>query len=151
MRKAGRILVRLLLIALVLGTATFFTGKAYLAWRQESLTSFIGQQIITSAELFNVWVSENPDHPAGAPISDKGIDEPAVGLFTGELRGVPVPSGAAVYPLWVLQRGLDWFETQSAANRQACHALLEECGGDELLRIRLARRITRVQNRMAVE
>jgi glutathione S-transferase len=111
----------------------------------------VGQQIITSAEYFNTWVSENPDHPAGTPVSDKGIDEPAVGFFTTMLRGVEVPSGAAVYPLWVLQRGFDWFDSQSEADQQACRALLDECGGGDLLAIRLARRITRVQNKMAVE
>lgn len=111
----------------------------------------VGQQILTSAELFNTWVRANPEHPGGTPISEEGIDEPSVGRFTARLRGVDIATGAAVYPLWVLQRCLDWFHTLGEAEQQSCRTLLKARGGDELLSIQLERRITRVQNRMAVE
>jgi hypothetical protein len=67
-----------------------------------------GPGIIRSAEIFNEWAEQNLDRPPCSVISEKGVDEPIVGGFEARLRGVAVPSGAGAYPLWVLQRGLDW-------------------------------------------
>lgn len=111
----------------------------------------VGESLVTSADRFNAWVAANPDRASGSPISDHGVDEPSVDRFSATLRGVEMATGAAVYPLWVLQRGLDWFDTLAESEQRACRALLRACGSDELLSIRLARRLTRVQNRMALE
>ena len=51
----------------------------------------------------------------------------------------------------VLQRALDWFATLNAADQNACHALLNELGGPDLLDIGLERRLTRVGNCMALD
>ena len=86
-----------------------------------------------------------------ATASPEGFDEPVVGRFESSLRGVPLPSGGAVYPLWVLQRGLDWYAAQSEPDRKAGRELLASCGGAELLDLRFPRRLTRVGSRMALE
>ena len=106
--------------------------------------------LVRSGEIFDDWARRHADRPDGALVSDDGVDEPGVGRFVARLRGVDVPSAAAAYPLWVLQRGLDWLATLGADDRARCEALLEECGGRELLSIRPARRLTRVGNKMAL-
>ena len=58
---------------------------------------------------------------------------------------------AATYPLWVLQRGLDWFMRQTAPDQKACRELMAECGGLPLLDIAFERRLMRVGSRMALE
>ena len=110
-----------------------------------------GGGLVRSAEVFNDWAEKNADRAAGSLISPEGFDEAVVGRFEATLRGVPVPAGAATYPLWVLQRGRDWFDAQSEADREAGRTLLERCGGGELLDIELRRRLTRVGSCMALE
>ena len=103
-----------------------------------------------SADIYNEWVSARADSPAGTLVSSKGFDEPIVGSFESMLRGVPVPQGAGVYPLWVLQRGLEWFASLEDAPRAACRELFARSGGGELLEIHLARPLTRAGSRMAL-
>lgn len=109
-----------------------------------------GPVLVRSAEVYGEWVAGQGDRPAGSLVSEKGIDEPVVGRFEASLRGVSVPSGAAVYPLWVLQRVLDWFAAQPAADQAAGRALLERCGGAALLDIALPRRLARAGSKMAL-
>lgn len=110
-----------------------------------------GPGLVRSAEVYNAWAAGQAERPPGSLVSPDGFDEPIVGRFDGELRGVPLPMGAAAHPLWVLQRGLDWFAARSEADRSAGRELLAECGGAELLDIELRRRLTRVGSRMALE
>ncbi|MCP4003581.1 MAG: glutathione S-transferase [bacterium] len=111
----------------------------------------VGDNLIRSAELFNAWAAEHSGLSAGSFVSEKEFDEPAVGHFESELRGVPAQSQAGVYPLWVLQRTLDWFQTLPPGERKSCETLLRKCDGEVLLKLQLGRRLTRVRNRMAVD
>ena len=113
--------------------------------------SDVGAGVVRSAEIYNTWAKKNSDRPAASPISAEGVDEAVVGPFEGGLRGVPVPMAAATYPLWVLQRGLDWFMRQAAPDQKACRELMAECGGLPLLDITFERRLMRVGSRMALE
>ncbi len=106
--------------------------------------------LVRSAEIFDAWAEERADRPTGDVISPEGHDEAVVGRFDDELRGVALPAGAATYPLWVLQRGLDWYRAQGEADRDAGRELLERCGGKALLEIGPRRRLTRVGSWMAL-
>ena len=81
--------------------------------------SDVGADLVRSAEIYNAWATENAERPPRSIISPDGFDEPAVGYFEGTLRGVALPMAAGTYPLWVLQRGLDWFRGQSEGDREA--------------------------------
>lgn len=102
----------------------------------------VAEPLVRTAALYNEWVEDRRDLPAGQRVSEKA-DEPAIGRFAASLRGVEVQSGAALYPLWVWQRGLDWLGAQDAPTRQACRAYLAELGGEGLVDIRLARPLAR--------
>ena len=113
--------------------------------------SDIGADLARSANLFNDWVQNEPDHPSKSPISPKGFDEASVGHFEGSLRGAPLPMAVGTYPLWVLQRGLDWLHAQEDSSQKAARTFIEQCGGREVVNLRLRRPLTRVGSRMALE
>ena len=109
----------------------------------------VGGDLPRSAELFNDWVADKTAWPAGAVVS-KDADKPSIGRFEVTLRGAPVRAQAGLYSLWVLQRGLDWFASLDEAESKAGRALMVACGGEALLDIQLDRRLTRVENRIAL-
>lgn len=111
----------------------------------------VGDGIIRAAEIYNRWAEEHADRPPRSVVSPEGFDEAVVGRFEHTLRGVSVPMAAGTYPLWVLQRGLDWFRAQSDPDQKAGRELLQTCGGEALLEIEFSRRLTRVGSRMALE
>jgi glutathione S-transferase len=113
--------------------------------------SDVGAGIVRSAEVFNAWADEHSTRPPGPIVASDGFDAAGVGRFEDTLRGVPLPTGAATHPLWVLQRGLDWFRRQSDPDRKTGRELMEHCGGLAVLDIEFARRLTRVGSRMALE
>lgn len=112
--------------------------------------SDVGPSIVRSSEIYNDWAAKHAERPPGSLVSSEGIDEPSVGRFEHGLRGVPVPSGASVYPLWVLQRALDWYLQQSETDQSLGRELLAQCDGTDLIDVRLARRLTRIRSRMAL-
>ena len=105
--------------------------------------------LLETARCFAEWVEAHPDHPAGTAISEK-MDEPSVGRFERALRGTSLQTSAQAYSLWVLQRGFDWFDTLSAEDQEKGRAFLSTLGGEALLEVRPARRLTRVNNFVAV-
>jgi glutathione S-transferase len=111
----------------------------------------VGSALVQSAEVYNAWASENADREPGALVSPDGFDEPIVGRVDHVLRGVALPSGAATYPLWVLQRAIDWFSGLGESDQSACRALLISCDAGALIDVRLARRLARVGSCMALE
>ena len=66
------------------------------------------------------------------------------------LPGQDRETPANLHGLWIFQRALDWYRGLDGAARASCDALLKECGGDALKDVQLARRLTRVDNRLAV-
>lgn len=102
----------------------------------------VAEPLVRTAEIYDGWLAEHGDAPAGTPISEKA-DEPAIGRFPSKLRGVEVQAGAALYPLWVWQRGLDWLASQDGTTRDICRSYLAELGGEALIDIRLARPLAR--------
>lgn len=109
-----------------------------------------GAAFVETARLFNEWAAQNPERAAGALVSDQDIDEPTVGRFETEIRGVPLRSHAGVYPLWVWQRSLDWLAGLGTSERAACEKLMAEVGGSPLVEMDLGRRLARVRNRIAL-
>ena len=102
----------------------------------------VADTLVRTAEIYEGWVADRRDLPAGTRISEKA-DEPVIGRFTSTLRGVEVVNGAALYPLWVWQRGLDWLSSQDESTRATCRAYLAELGGEALIEICLPRPLRR--------
>ena len=109
------------------------------------------ESLVRSADVYNTWVAGRADRPAGSLVSPEGFDEPVVGKLDHRLRGVDLPMGAGVYTLWVLQRALDWYASLGRGDRADARSLLADCGGEALVDIQLARRLTRVGSGMALD
>lgn len=108
------------------------------------------ERLVIAGERFERWVLDHPDHPARTPISPKA-DEPAFGRAVSDFRGVPLDSIVAAYPLWVWQHAADHRARLSKDDRSRCDALLVGAGGAGLVELSPARRLGRVENRLAVE
>ncbi len=98
--------------------------------------------LVESARIYNEWVVDQGDTAAGTPVSEKA-DEPVIGKFVSKLRGREITHGAALYPLWVLQRGLDWLAAQDEVTQRTCREFMDEVGGTALVDIRFERPLTR--------
>lgn len=109
------------------------------------------EELTLSAERFNGWVAANPDAPAGAWISPEGADQPALGAIIVDYHGVAVEQQALGHSLWLLQRALDLMDGLTGVERAAAESFAREAGAEAVLSIRLARRLTRVRSRLAVE
>jgi hypothetical protein len=107
-------------------------------------------ELTASAEKLSSWVARHPDAPAGGLISPEGVDQPSLGPVVVDYHGVAVQQQALGHSLWVLQRALDYMAGLDAEARGPCEALAEDIGVGDLLRLRLARRLTRVRSRLAV-
>jgi hypothetical protein len=103
-----------------------------------------------TAGRYRAWVEARPDLPAGSVISDSDEDQPNLGPITTPLRDKTITAGSSAHELWVLQRTLDWLETLPPADRATADDLAAACGATDLLSLKLARRLTRVGNRLAV-
>lgn len=106
--------------------------------------------LVATAALYAEWTQSHLDRPTGALVSDADEDQPSLGRVTVDLRGVPITSGASAHSLWVLQRTLDWRANLDAPARAAGDAFAAELGAGPLLAADLPRRLTRVNNRLAV-
>lgn len=119
-----------------------------IAWLQHLLVGY-APELVRSAERFDEWVAAHPDIPAGATVSPEGADQPALGEIEYDYHGVMMRQQALGHSLWLLQRALDVWAQLSGEDLAACGALAAEIGATEILSIRLARRLTRVRNRLA--
>lgn len=109
------------------------------------------EELTLSAQRFNAWVAANPNAPAGAWISPEGADQPALGAILVDYHGVTVEQQALGHSLWLLQRTLDLMNGLTGVERAAAETFAQEAGAEAVLAIRLARRLTRVRGRLAVE
>lgn len=107
-------------------------------------------ELLASAERLAGWVAEHGDAAAGTLLSPAGVDQPVLGPIVVDYHGVRVQQQAMGHSLWVLQRALDFMAALDAEARQSCEALADEVGVGALLRLKLARRLTRIGGRLAV-
>lgn len=117
------------------------------AWLRHVFEGY-ADELVRSADLFNAWAEANPGVPAGGIVSADGADQPSFGPIVADYHGVRVSQQSLGHPLWLLQRVLDAAEEVTPAAREA---LAREIGAEAVMSIRLARRLTRVNNRLAVE
>ncbi len=73
-----------------------------------------------------------------AQANEPGSELPrALGMARFEIEGVGGERLALPFSLWMLQRALDYFASLDGEDREACEALLRECGGEALINFTL--------------
>jgi glutathione S-transferase len=120
------------------------------AWLRHVFDGF-ADELAQSVALFNAWAAANPDLPAGAYVSPEGADQPSLGPIECDYHGVRVRQQSLGHPLWLFQRVLDTLAAMDPAEREACAGFVRESGAEGVMGLSLARRLTRVNNRLAVE
>tara|TARA_B100000902_G_C27248685_1_gene883986 strand:- start:227 stop:1390 length:1164 start_codon:yes stop_codon:yes gene_type:complete len=108
--------------------------------------------ILESVEVFNDWAVAQTRKSSRDLLSDKPKDhEPIVGRFETQIRGMSIQQSVATNEIWVIQRVLDWMDGLSESEKEICRRLLVECGGADIMNLKLQRRLTRIGTYMAFE
>ncbi len=108
------------------------------------------EELVKSAGQFNAWVLDHAGVPEFTWISAEGADQPSLGPIVVDYHGVSIAQQALGHPLWIFQRALDFMASRQGTERAACEDLAQTAGAHSAMAIRLARRLTRVSNRLAV-
>jgi len=124
--------------------------QTLIAWVRHLLDGGYAETLCLTAERLAAWAGDHPDAPAGSWLSPEGEDQPSLGPITVRRHGARVEEQALAHPLWLLQRATDFVAALEGAERQAAEALAREMGAGDVIGIRLARRLTRVRNRLAL-
>jgi glutathione S-transferase len=108
--------------------------------------------ILQSVDIFNNWAILQTQKSSGDLLSDKPKDhEPIIGRFNTQIRGKAIQQSVGSNEIWVIQRVLDWIDGLSEGEKEICRCLLVECGGADIIDLKLERRLTRVGTYMAFE
>ncbi|MFA5123378.1 glutathione S-transferase N-terminal domain-containing protein [Zavarzinia sp.] len=130
-------------------TPGFAATEALSAVTRQAVAEFLPEMRAT-ADAFAAWAAQNPDFPAGQPISPKGEDQPSFGRISFALGDATVHQASAGHSLWLLQRMQDAFAALDAEGQAAARGLFAAAGGEALLDLKLARRLARTGNKLAL-
>lgn len=97
------------------------------------------------------WLDERPDFPAGEPINPAGVlllgAFEGIGEHTVDLRGTPITQNVRYYSQWMFQRLLDHRDSLSSDDLADVDTLFESTGLLHFLKLKVARRMARVDNK----
>lgn len=108
-------------------------------------------ELMATVKAFKAWTAANPDAPAGSFVSAKGVDQPSLGLIEYPLEGKTVRQMSSAHTLWMLQHVLDAWISAPAQTQARARQLFDAAGAGHVLDLRLPRRLTRRDNRLAIE
>ena len=116
---------------------------------KQAVTEYAGE-VEATAQAFAKWATAHPDKPSGALVSNKGEDQPTLGPIEYLLENATVRQYSSAHTLWTMQLALDAYAAASAAEKAQARVLFAEAGGARLLDLNLARRLTRIDNKLAI-
>jgi glutathione S-transferase len=106
-------------------------------------------ELEATARAFDAWIEKHPDKTSGMHLADKE-DQPSLGPIEYKLEGATVRQMSAAHTLWMLQRAQDAWNAASAPDKNRARAILADAGGAHLLDLKLARRLARPNNKLAL-
>jgi|CXWL01.1.fsa_nt_gi glutathione S-transferase len=107
-------------------------------------------EVEATARLFAEWSAKHAERSSGALVSDKGEDQPTFGSVEFPLENTTVRTMSSGHTLWMMQRALDAHAAASVAEKAQARTLFAEAGGASLLDLELARRLARIDNKLAI-
>ena len=122
------------------------TFRAFLA---RAAAEYAGE-VEATARLFAEWCAAHPEKTAGTFVSDKGEDQPTFGPIEFRLENTTIRTMSAGHTLWMMQRALDVYAAASPVERERARTIFTDAGAARLLDVKLARRLTRIENKLAI-
>lgn len=116
---------------------------------KQAVAEYAGE-VEATAQAFAKWAAAHADKPSGALVSDKGEDQPTFGAIEYSLENATVQQYSSAHTLWAIQHALDAYAAASAPEKAQARTLFAEAGGESLLDLKLARRLTRIDNKLAI-
>ncbi|MFM9864382.1 MAG: glutathione S-transferase N-terminal domain-containing protein [Micropepsaceae bacterium] len=133
--------------------ATFFDSAnpppAFRAVLKQAVAEYAGE-VEATARLFADWCAKHPDKASGARVSDKGEDQPTFGSLEFPIENTTVRTMSSGHTLWMMQHALDAYVASNAAEKTHARTLFAQAGGASLLDLKFARRLTRIDNKLAI-
>jgi len=104
-----------------------------------------GAELLANAAFFNAWVAGDPSLPAGHPVSAGGERKvhPTLGFIDYPWRGCSVRRASAPHGLWHFDKAAAFARALSGEPRRRFDALVQRCGGQQVMAIELARPMKR--------
>lgn len=116
---------------------------------KQAVTEY-ADEVAATARLFAQWCAKHPDKASGTLISEKGEDQPTFGPIEFPLENANVRTMSSAHALWTMQHVLDAYAAADQAAKKQARDLFAQAGGESLLDLRLARRLTRIDNKLAI-
>ncbi len=116
---------------------------------KQAVAEYAGE-VEATAQAFAEWCAKHPAKTSRALVSDKGEDQPTFGRVEYPLENATVRQMSSGHTLWMMQRALDAHTAVDDAAKDRTRVLFAEAGGASLLDLKLARRLTRIDNKLAV-
>ena len=107
-------------------------------------------ELNATAFAFQSWITQNPDRPAGTPVSPKGQDQPFFGQIQYQLEGTTIHQASAGHTLWMNQRITDAFAALQQDEKTEAMAIFSQLGAESVLTLKVPRRLSRLQNRLSL-
>jgi glutathione S-transferase len=108
-------------------------------------------ELEATARAFDQWLAKHPDAGRGSTISAKGEDQPSLGPIEYPFENVTMRQMSAAHTLWMIQHALDAYRASPKNTQDQARMIFDAAGGAGVLDLRLARRLTRINNKLAVE
>jgi len=107
-----------------------------------------GSQLRADAKHFNAWLESSPSFPAGqlVNVNEERKVHPTLGLVEYEWRGCKVRRASAVHGLWLFDKALAAANELSGDARSRFAELVHRNSGEEIMAIRLNRKMERQKN-----
>jgi len=104
-----------------------------------------GPETRANADLYNAWVSEHPELPAGHLVAhnDERVVHPTLGPIEYRLRDCTIKRASAPHGLWHFDRSAAYTRQLDGEAAERFAALVQRNGGEEMMAIRLARPMQR--------
>ena len=112
-----------------------------------------GPELLANAALYSDWLDQHPSLPAGHLVSATGerVVHPTLGSIDYELRGRAIRRASVPHALWHFDRAASWARVLEGEARARFTALVQRTGGEEVMAIRLARRLKRENYALVLE
>jgi glutathione S-transferase len=104
-----------------------------------------GAELLANAACFDAWVTDHPSLPAGHLVSADGERKvhPTLGFIDYPWRGCSVQRASAPHGLWHFDKATAYARALSGEPRKRFDALVQRCGGQQVMAIELARPMKR--------